>query len=329
MICFDLEGPLSPQDNAYEVMKLAKNGGRVFEVLSEYDDILALRGKKGYEPGDTLKLIVPFLVYYGISEENIDGVSKDAKLVMGMKETLVWLKEKNQTVRIISTSYQQHAHRIANRLGVAKEWVASTELDLEGITFDEQISSSLKETESKILSEGLTDSTTKILDALYFESGFFNRMGVEVVGGQRKIKALLNFTKEAGVDLSSVAAIGDSITDFKMLREVSKRGGLSIAFNANKHCLPYADVGVATIDGRALIPILSEFIEGGREGAIHLAGELEKDLSNLEEGYGSLLNVNPRSNYSRIDNKSGNIDKILMVHRDMRMLVRGEAGKLG
>ena len=54
IICFDLEGPLSPQDNAFEVMKLIPNGDKIFEILSRYDDILALEGREGYEPGDTL-----------------------------------------------------------------------------------------------------------------------------------------------------------------------------------------------------------------------------------------------------------------------------------
>jgi len=29
LICFDLEGPLAPQDNAYELMKLFYDGGAV------------------------------------------------------------------------------------------------------------------------------------------------------------------------------------------------------------------------------------------------------------------------------------------------------------
>jgi len=41
-ICFDLEGPLSPQDNAYELMKLFPDGDKVFEVISRYDDLLTL-----------------------------------------------------------------------------------------------------------------------------------------------------------------------------------------------------------------------------------------------------------------------------------------------
>jgi energy-converting hydrogenase A subunit R len=88
MICFDLEGPLSPQDNAYEVMGIAQNGSKVFEVLSEFDDILALEGMEGYEPGDTLKLIIPFLIYYDLHENEIREVSDRAALVKGMKETI-------------------------------------------------------------------------------------------------------------------------------------------------------------------------------------------------------------------------------------------------
>ena len=45
-ICFDLEGPLSPQDNAYELMKLIPDGDKVFEVISRYDDLLALANKE-------------------------------------------------------------------------------------------------------------------------------------------------------------------------------------------------------------------------------------------------------------------------------------------
>ncbi len=42
MICFDLEGPLAPQDTAYELMKLFPRGGKIFEVISRYDALLTL-----------------------------------------------------------------------------------------------------------------------------------------------------------------------------------------------------------------------------------------------------------------------------------------------
>src|SRR3989304_8290436 len=87
-IAFDLEGPLSPQDNAYELMKLFPNGDKVFEVISRYDDLLTLEEKEGYEPGDTLALIVPFLILHNISENDIATLASRATLINGAPELI-------------------------------------------------------------------------------------------------------------------------------------------------------------------------------------------------------------------------------------------------
>jgi energy-converting hydrogenase A subunit R len=71
LICFDLEGPLAPQDNAYELMKLFPRGRKVFEVISQYDDLLTVEGRRLHEPEDTLALIIPFLVYHGITDQQV------------------------------------------------------------------------------------------------------------------------------------------------------------------------------------------------------------------------------------------------------------------
>lgn len=68
LICFDLEGALTPQDNAHELMKLFPRGHKIFEVISRYDDLLTLECRPDHEPGDTLALIIPFLVYHGITD---------------------------------------------------------------------------------------------------------------------------------------------------------------------------------------------------------------------------------------------------------------------
>ena len=82
-ICFDLEGPLSPQDNAYELMKLFPNGDRIFKVISRYDDLLTLEEKEDYEPGDTLALIVPFLILHNITENDIASLAVKATFTSG------------------------------------------------------------------------------------------------------------------------------------------------------------------------------------------------------------------------------------------------------
>ena len=94
IICFDLEGPLSPQDNAYEVMGLFENGHEIFEVISRYDDLLTIENRENYEPGDTLALIAPFLVYHKITEADITKVSDiiiDRDIYLQCKKVLVLL----------------------------------------------------------------------------------------------------------------------------------------------------------------------------------------------------------------------------------------------
>ena len=112
-IFFDLEGPLSPQDNAYEVMKLiGEKGAFIFEVISKYDDIKSIEGRESYEPGDTLALIVPFLLLHGITEGDINRVSERAKIVDGAKDLFEKLQTENWDIYIISTSYKQHAYNV-------------------------------------------------------------------------------------------------------------------------------------------------------------------------------------------------------------------------
>ncbi len=109
LICFDLEGPLAPQDNAYELMKLFPNGDKIFQVISRYDDLLTLEGKENYEPGDTLALIVPFLAYHGIKQEQIGIMGQRAALTPGASELVSKLRTHGWQVFCASTSYEQYA----------------------------------------------------------------------------------------------------------------------------------------------------------------------------------------------------------------------------
>ena len=63
----DCEGPISKNDNAFELTcHFIPDGDRFFTLISRYDDIQAdIVKRPGYKPGDTLKLILPFLKAYG------------------------------------------------------------------------------------------------------------------------------------------------------------------------------------------------------------------------------------------------------------------------
>ncbi len=284
VICFDLEGPISPQDNAYEVLGLTRDGDKVFEVISKYDDLLTLEGRSGYEPGDTLKLIVPFLLYHNISERDIIEVSKTAKIIPGIKETISSLRESGWKVFIISTSYSQHAINIATRIGVPQNAVACTKLPLD--TYHKKLKSAdfrlVEDTQKRILEELYPPEDekriVKVLDDFFFKGLSGTRLGqifneVRVIGGIRKVKAMDNFVK--GEPLKNVIAVGDSITDFKMLKKVRDEGGLAVAFNGNEYSIPYANVGLASTDQRFLLPLTDAFENGGKKGVAEVLRQIK------------------------------------------------------
>lgn len=325
-ICFDLEGPLSPQDNAYDLMKLFPGGDKVFEIISRYDDILTLEKKENYEPGDTLALIIPFLAYHGINEQNVISFASKATLTDGAGDLIDYLKERSWTVFCISTSYRPYARTITNRLRIPADNTACTEFPVEQLSKDFSGSDfqPVKELEIKIKDcPNLDDKWIKEnLDHFYWQQLPQTKFGnvldlVKPVGGQKKVNALIKFCKRENAPLSDFVAVGDSITDYKMLQSVNNQNGLAIAFNGNEFVLPYATIGLASLNIFDLKPLLDIWQTQGRTGVRDWAMNFKPDKSDVN-----------RNNFKWLDNEK-NINEYLQIHKNMRKLVREDAAKLG
>jgi len=326
-ICFDLEGPLSPQDNAYELMKLFLNGDKIFEVISRYDDLLTLEEREDYEPGDTLALIVPFLVLHNISEGNIASLASKASLTGGAADLISWLQSKSWKVFCISTSYEQYAIHITQKLGIYAHNVACTPFPLDKfrITLCQEDSELLHQTEEDILTMRPVADDDRIkqsLDYFFWEKLPTTNLGMAIgevkpVGGRRKVAALNRFADKYVQPLPNWVVIGDSITDFRMLQAVEAEGGLAIAFNANEYALPYSTMSLASISISDLKEALEAWQKGQRSRVEKIVKEKEKIGGSGDRGYFHWLS-------GRKD-----IDKVIEVHKRIRRLVREEAGKLG
>ncbi len=326
-ICFDLEGPLSPQDNAYELMKLFPNGDKIFEVISRYDDLLTLEEREDYEPGDTLALIVPFLILHNISEADITSLSSKARFTAGATDLVSQLQSGGWKIFCISTSYQQYAIHITQKLGIYAHNVTSTSFPLDKFygTLCKEDSELLQQAEEEILTMHPVADDDRIKQSL--DDFFWKRLQttdlgmaiaeVKPVGGRRKVAALNRFADARSQPLSEWVVVGDSITDSRMLQAVEAAGGLAIAFNANEYALPCSTMGLASISIGDLSEVLQEWQRGQRKGVENIIKEKEKTGGAEDTGYFHWLSGRK------------NIDEVVEIHRRIRRQVREEAGELG
>ena len=326
-ICFDMEGPLSPQDNAYELMKLFPNGDRVFEVISRYDDLLTLEEREDYEPGDTLALIAPFLVCHHISESDITTLAGKAGLTGGAEKLISWLQTKGWKVFCISTSYEQYAMHITQKLGIYAHNVACTTFPIEEMrqTLCKEDSALLQQIEEEILTMRPVDDDARIkqsLDRFFWEKLPATELGklikeVKPVGGRRKVDALNRFADKHDQPLSDWVVVGDSITDFRMLQAVEEAGGVAITFNANEYALPYSTMSLASTMLSDLTDVLEAW-QKGRRSRVERVVKWEERIG----GKGD-------RNYFHWLSGRKDIDKIVKIHKRIRGVAREEAGKLG
>ena len=129
----DCEGPLSKNDNAFELAaNLVPDGGTFFALISKYDDVLAdVVQKPCYKAGDTLRLILPFLKAYGATNKQIkDFSARNVLLVPGAKDTLTFVRQLMPCF-IVSTSYEQYISSLCEVTGFPFENCYCTRINLD------------------------------------------------------------------------------------------------------------------------------------------------------------------------------------------------------
>jgi energy-converting hydrogenase A subunit R len=334
VVCFDLEGPLSPQDNASDLLRLMPGGSELFRVISRYDDLLASEGRIGYEPGDTLALILPFIRWYGLRRLSIAKVSRNATIVPGAKELIEQCVKEGVSVYIVSTSYDIHAQTVGKRLGVPMSRIFSTRIDKS--FWDGHFSDStllvVADAESYIREnfcdrdfdkEDLDRSLVSYLDDLYWNR--LPRVGVSVidgfatvVGGRRKILAVEKIARRHSLYLEDIVFVGDSITDAAVLRVVDIAGGLSISFNGNKFAIPCATLAVGSTSLWSLKPVFEAWKNGRHMEIKALVERLVQDEDRQNVNY-----------VWRPSSDAATLSATIENHLQFRDKMRGHAAHLG
>lgn len=352
----DCEGPISKNDNAFELaQKLIPEGAKLFTLISKYDDIQAeIVQRPGYRPGDTLKLILPFLKAYGATNDILRRLSEeDVMLVKGAKDTLS-LVRKNMPSFIVSTSYEHYIRSLCKLTGFPEDHTYCTKLDLDKFKIPDSDIERLRNWTNELVrhsppsipagANSLLDlnredrETVALLDEIFWEEMQRITAGdilreVRPIGGMGKVKSVRDIVDKHESDAGQVIYFGDSITDSEPLRYVRNKGGVAVSFNGNEYAIREAEIAVLS-DHTLVIGV---FALAFKKGGIDVVRNLVTDWKyenilqvintefepKIQDAYGSKL---PHVEIISESNK----ERLIEESCSFRKNVRGEAvGRLG
>lgn len=315
----DCEGPTCLDDNALDLSEFyLPHGEKFFAQISKYDDIKHLYVKDpNYSAGDTLRLILPFLRAYGVSNKGIEYFINNIKrinFIKGAKKGHRYLIDKRRMpVFEVSTSYEQFAYLVADELHVCRENVHCTKLDLDEYFFSEQEKNKIKGFLSEIIDlpdinvpengdegiDSLDEDTRKTFDRL--EDIFWAEMSsmecyrllndVHVMNADGKVEAVKEILEKGGGSKEDVIYVGDSITDKEALKYVRENGGLAVSFNGNEYAINEAQI-VCIGTNASINTVIAELFEcEGRDRVMELfrsddPSEENEKIRNLYDLFG-------------------------------------------
>jgi energy-converting hydrogenase A subunit R len=353
----DCEGPISKNDNAFEVAQaFIPRGDHFFSLISKYDDVLAdVVKRSGYRAGNTLKLITPFLKAYGVSNEKLVEYAFDNIVVLHDAKKMLNHLSSLLPSFIVSTSYEQYLSVLCSRMDFPQSNVYCTQLDLDRYDVPPVEAARLRELTDEIASYPMIhipDQATSIkdfsekdratirkLDEVFWKTiprMKCGRMLVEItpIGGEEKAKAVMTIASNLESNLEEVVYVGDSITDVQALQLVKEQGGLAISFNGNRYAVANADIAVLSDTALVTAILVEVFSQRGKKDALNLVGRWSPRAVEEEPIHSSLVTALLEKHPSRLPHvqvvDDQNVEALIEESSRFRMSVRGESiGRLG
>ncbi|MEM3704864.1 MAG: HAD hydrolase family protein [Candidatus Bathyarchaeia archaeon] len=350
----DCEGPISKNDNAFEITAhYVPNGEHFFTVISRYDDVLAyVLKRRGYKAGDTLKLILPFLRAYGVTDRKMHEFSARSLVLIPKAREMLRHARGLAHAFIVSTSYEHYVRALCKAVEFPFRNTYCTRLKISKYHIVKNEKKRLIELAKEIAqmpiieipeyAKSLEDfpmehrETVLRLDEIFWkeiarmESGRFLHE-VNPVGGVEKAEAIRDAVKRVGARLSDVMYVGDSITDMEAFKLVKENGGLTISFNGNRYAVENAEIAILSNHCTPTAIIAELFTRFGKEQTLKIVEHWSFE-SLKQAGISSTL----IENLLKLDlpkvkiMTEENIEALARESSQFRKKVRGEAiGRLG
>jgi energy-converting hydrogenase A subunit R len=353
----DCEGPISKNDNAFEITEhFVPNGDRLFTLISKYDDVLAdVTRKSGYSAGSTLKLILPFLKAYGLTDKQIESFSASNIVLIANSRATLELVRTLASAFIVSTSYEHYIKALCKALDFPFSNTYCTRLSLDRYSIDAEEISLLRRIAAQIAqmpmivipetAKSIEDFSAKDQETVaQLDDIFWNEIPqmsigkifseVKTIGGGQKAEAIQDVTEKLDADLSDVMYVGDSITDVEAFEVVRNNGGLTVSFNGNSYAVKNAELAVLSENNSITAVIAELFFKHGKKKTLQILEDwsiktlrrsgvstplLERSLAMHSSGLPKVKIVTAQ-----------NMEVLVRESSEFRKKVRGEAiGRLG
>ena len=339
----DCEGPLTLNDNAYELSaKFIEDGGELFKILSLYDDYLVdIVKKENYKAGNTLKLILPFFVVENLKNRDFVEFSKNnIYAVSDSKFLLSYLKEAMNTY-IVSTSYGQYIEAVSNYMQVPFENTFYTKVDVDSLVLSDEEISKIKEFKDMILKN---PEDYELFDDIFFKQitkmQFYEKIKeIDVVGGEGKKSAIEKIIKRDGIDVNQMLYIGDSITDVEPLEFAKNNEGISISFNGNEYPLNAAEIAIVSKSAIATAVVANVYADNDKKTVLKFIKDYNNSNDNEKLFDDYKINEDIKKEFFSIFDEDypiiqiitdENYEDLLTKSKAMRNNIRGEdIGGLG
>lgn len=274
----DCEGPLSINDNAYELADyFIPRGGELFSILSNYDDILAEQNET-HLAGSTLKYILPFFKAYNITQEDILEFSKDHINMIGGAYTTIKHVQDIMPFYIVSTSYSQYIEALSAKTGFNYQNAYHTKLELDEYELTPQEQDKILDVAENILFDSSFENIDRIFNNTFHDANIYNLIeSVTPTGGIGKRDAITDIIEKNNYKAENLMYSGDSITDKEALEYAKDNQAVSISFNGNIHSIKSASISISSTNNLILAVIAEVFNTKSTQGVYDFIHNYNQD----------------------------------------------------
>ena len=306
--------------------------------------------KPDYKAGYSLKLVLPFLKAYNVTDRRMREFSARNLLLIPHARTTMEHVSSIAHAFIVSTSYEHYIEALCQALGFPFKNTRCTRVRIDKYRLTEQERSRLRDLSREILqmaeveippnADSIGDfsktdqETLQRLGEIFWEEIAYMEIGriyseVEPMGAGEKASAIEEIARELDLSLADVMYVGDSITDEEAFKLVKGNGGLTVSFNGNGYAVKTAEIAVTSTSAIVTAIIADIFCRLGKRQTLKLTKDWSIETlknsgvdSDLLEGFFRLGKFE-RCGIEIVT--PANIDSLTKKSSEFRLKVRGQA----